>query len=182
MCQRFPSITSILLREGAFRGAAGGVKWGVDVGHARPHSDGPPLKAQPMTHVSAWSQTEKPDSIISLISSAGFHHGLDSSMMPCSISCSRVLRCCRQSWRTVREQRHGGQGGGCHHPKPNPLSHLAAICGFNRQTCQASDSTKYLLSPDQSATSKRPDGKPRHRHPIHFLRGCHKLYNSWTSI
>lgn len=173
-----------------------------------------------MTQVSAWSQTEKPDSTISLISSAGFHHGLDSSrlpplvpnaalerrqrlrhgcevygaehlkaehsrgMTPRSTSCSRVLRCCRQSWRTGREQRHGGQGGGgdCHHPEPNPLSHLATICGFNRQTCQASDSTKYLLSPDQSATSKRPGGEPRHRHPIHFLHEYHKLYNSWTSI
>lgn len=167
-----------------------------------------------MTHVSAWSQTEKPDSIISLISPAGFHssrvpplfpnvvlerrqrlrHGCEvygaehlktehsRGMMPCSTSCSRVLRCCRQSWRTAREQRHGGQGGDCHHPKPNPLSHLATICGFNRQTCQASDSTKYLLSPDQAATSKRPDGEPRHRHPIHFLQEYHKLYNSWTSM
>lgn len=76
-------------------------------------------------------------------------------MMPCSTSCSRVLLCCRQSWRTVREQRHGGQGGNCHRPKPNPLSHLAAICGFNHQTCQDSNPTKCLLFPDQSATSKK---------------------------
>lgn len=103
-------------------------------------------------------------------------------MMPCSTSCSRVLLCCRQSWRTVREQRHRGQGGNRHRAQPNPLSHLATICGFNHQTCQASRSTKGLLFPDQSATSKRPDGKPRHRLPTHVLHEYHKLYNSWTSM
>lgn len=107
----------------------------------------------------------------------GLRPGHSHGIMPCSTSCSLVLLCCRQSWRTVREQKHRG-----HRPKPNPLSHLTTICGFNHQTCQASDSTKCLLFPDWSATSKRPDGKPRHRRPIHFLHKYHKLYNSWTII
>lgn len=91
-------------------------------------------------------------------------------MMPCSTSCSRVLLCCRQSWRTVRAQRHTGHSWTFTIQRPTLLQQQQCTTTFlNCETCQTTDETELLLFPHARGWTVKP--VHRHRHPVHFLYG-----------
>lgn len=78
--------------------------------------------------------------------------------MPCCTSCSRVLLCCRQSWRTVGVQTRRSELN-INHSGPTQLSQLTAASVLNCETF-TSHKTQCLLFPNQRVTPQSPTVNP----------------------